>query len=372
LQIIRLQDTTKDIEQFIRLEYRLYQDDPDWVAHLHMDTLSMLKGKKNPLFQSGPHAFFMVREEDGRWIGRILTGLDENLNEVRGFQQGYFSMFECENNAEAAKLLLDAAVQWQKEHCMHTMIGPLSPSNGDDRKGFLILGEGQPVLLNAYTKRYYPALIENYGFVKNDDHMAFLFDPDEFDLERHEKVVGYAIKRSKFRIDRLNPRDILGESKDIKEIIDNSIPEEWDYLVAPTLQGVIDEFKSLKQFYNGHFCYIARVGSRPVGFLFALPDYFQVLKKMKGKILPFGWFYFLTGRKKIDRVRAFTQMVVNDYHKKGVNHAMYLEMYYDAMKTGIHALEASCVDETNYESRLSVEKSGGKLYRIYRTYRYNF
>jgi hypothetical protein len=114
------------------------------------------------------------------------------------------------------------------------------------------------------------------------------------------------------------------------------------------------------------------VGSRPVGFLFALPDYFQVLKKMKGKILPFGWFYFLTGRKKIDRVRAFTQMVVNDYHKKGVNHAMYLEMYYDAMKTGIHALEASCVDETNYESRLSVEKSGGKLYRIYRTYRYNF
>ena len=63
--------------------------------------------------------------------------------------------------------------------------------------------------------------------------MAFLFDPDEFDLARHEKVVGYAIKRSKFRIDRLNPRNILGESKDIKEIIDNSIPEEWDYLVAP-------------------------------------------------------------------------------------------------------------------------------------------
>ena len=48
-------------------------------------------------------------------------------------------------------------------------------------------------------------------------------------------------------------------------------------------------------------------------------------------------------------------MVVNDYHKKGVNHAMYLEMYNDAKKTGIKALEASCVDETNYESRLSVE-----------------
>ncbi len=372
MKVRRLGNTAKEIKEFIRLEYGLYKNDPDWVAHLETDTVSMLRGKNNPLFKNGPHALFMATDDEGRPIGRILTGIDENLNEVRGFKQGYFSMFECVNDAEAAKLLLDAAVQWQKSCGMNTVIGPLSPSNGDDRKGFVVMGKGPPVLLNAYTKEYYPALVEKYGFTKNDDHMAFLFDPDEFELERHQKVVGFAKKRAGFRIDRLNAHDIAGESKDIKQIIDQSIPESWDYLVAPTLNGVMEEFKGLKQFYNGYYCYIARAGSRPIGFLFALPDYFQVMKKMKGRILPLGWVHFLSGRKKINQVRAFTQMVVDDFHKKGVNHAMYLEMYNDAKKTGVQAVEASCVDEKNRESRLSVEKSGGRLYRIYRTYRYNF
>jgi len=134
----------------------------------------------------------------------------------------------------------------------------------------------------------------------------------------------------------------------------------------------MDEFKNLKQFYDGHFCYVARAGTRPIGFLTALPDYFQVLHRMNGKILPFGWYKFLRYRKKIDCVRAFTQMVVHDYQKKGVNHAMYLELYRDAVKMGIKSVEASCVDEKNYESRLSIEKSGGNQYRTYRTYRYNF
>jgi hypothetical protein len=31
--------------------------------------------------------------------------------------------------------------------------------------------------------------------------------------------------------------------------------------------------------------------------------------------------------------------------------------------------EASCIDETNLPSRLSVEKAGGKHYRTYRTYK---
>lgn len=370
--LVQLKNRASDINKFIKLEYNLYKGDTNWVSHLLIDTKAMLMGKKNPLFKNGPHAFFMVLNDKNEAVGRILTGIDEKLNAVRNFKQGYFSMFECIDDYKVAKLLLDSAVNWLKDKGMQTVIGPLSPSNGDDRKGFVVKGEGSPVLLNAYTKPYYPALIEKYGFMKNDDHFAYLFHPEEFDFQRHERVVDYAKKRSGFEIYRLNVKDVLGESKDIKAIVDESLPDDWDYLVPPSLEGVMDEFKNLKQFYNGHFCYIARAGKRPIGFLTALPDYFQVLQKMKGKILPFGWFYFLTGRKKIDSVRAFTQMVVCDYQNMGVNHAMYLEMYKDAIKLGIKTVEASCIDEKNLKSRLSVEKSGGKLYRIYRTYRYNF
>ncbi len=360
---------SKHLKKFIKLEFKMYKGDEYWVAPLKGDTKNMLKGKQNPLFENGDQQFFMVYK-DKKPVGRVLVGIDEELNRVRGFKQGFFSMFECINDEKASKALLDAACGWLADKGMESVLGPLSPCNGDDRKGFIIKGEGMPVLLNAYTKKYYPELVEKYGFTKNDDHLAYMIDPHDFDLDRHKKVVEYAKKKYGYRIDKLNIKDIIGESKDIKRILDNSVPD-WDYLSSPSLQAVINEFKSLKQFYNGHYTYIARKGNIPIGFMVALPDYNQVLKRMKGKIFPFGWAKFLYFKGKITGVRALVQMVDNKYHKLGINHAMFYEAYKDWQQTGIDYVEASCVDEGNTASRLSTENAGGKHYRTYRTYRYN-
>ncbi len=357
-----------DLKKFIDFEFELYKDDNNWVAPLTFDTKNTLLGKNNPLFENGEHAFFMAFN-DKMPVGRVLVGTDEKLNREKGIKQGYFSMFECINDYSACKLLLDVACGWLKDKGIDNVIGPLSPSNGDDRKGFLVKGEGVAVLLNAYTKDYYPLLIEKYGFVKNDDHYAYLFTKEDFNLERHCKAVEYAKKKGGFRVQRLNAKNILGESKDIKKILDNSVPAEWDYLGVPTLQAVIDEFKSLAQFYNGRYCYIVRKGVKPIAFLVALPDYNQVLKKMKGRIFPFGWFKYLYYKGKISGVRAIVQMVDRGYQNMGVNYAMYYEFNKDLNQTEIEYVEASCIDEVNTASRLSVERLGGTHYRTYRTYR---
>ena len=278
-------------------------------------------------------------------------------------------MFECIDDEDACRALLDAAGTWLAEKGMDRVIGPLSPSNGDDRKGFVVMGEGPPVLLNAHTKRYYPDLVEKYGFQKNDDHFAYIFNPDDFDMERHARVVEYAKKKGGFRVDKLNVKDIENEARDIHRILENSVPEEWDYLVTPSLEAVIDEFKGLLQFYDGHYCYIARKGDIPIGFMVALPDYNQVLMRMKGKILPIGWAKFLYYKRKINGARALVQMVDRNYHNLAVNYAMYFEAYKDWQETKLAFFEASCIDETNMPSRLSVEKAGGRHYRTYRTYK---
>jgi hypothetical protein len=363
-----LKKKSRNIKKFINLEFKLYKGDQNWVPPLKSDTKKMLKGKGNPLFQNGDQAFLMVYK-DNKPVGRVLVGIDEELNRVRGFRQGFFSMFECIDDEAAAKALLDAARAWLEEKGMDRMIGPLSPCNGDDRKGFVVMGDGPPVLLNAYTKRYYPKLVEKYGFQKNDDHFAYIFNPNDFDMERHARVVEYAKKKGGFRVDKLNVNDIENEARDIHRILQNSVPEEWDYLVTPSLEAVISEFKNLLQFYDGHYCYIARKGDIPIGFMVALPDYNQVLRRMKGKILPVGWAKFLYYKRKINGARAIVQMVDRNYHNLAVNYAMYFEAYKDWQKTKLAFFEASCIDETNLPSRLSVEKAGGKHYRTYRTYK---
>lgn len=367
-EVKALEKKSRHLRKFINLEFKLYKNDQDWVPPLKGDTKKMLKGKGNPLFENGDQAFFMVYKGK-KPVGRVLVGIDEELNRVRGFKQGFFSMFECIDDEDACKALLDASARWLTEKGMDRMIGPLSPSNGDDRKGFVVMGEGPPVLLNAHTKRYYPDLVEKYGFSKNDDHYAYLFNPNDFDIERHRAVIEYVKKKGGFRVDKLDVKNIEREARDIHRILVNSVPEEWDYLVTPSLEAVIDEFKSLLQFYDGHYCYIARKGDIPIGFMVALPDYNQVLKRMKGKILPIGWAKYLFYKRRINGARAMVQMVDRNYHNLGVNNAIYFEAYKDWQETKLEFIEASCIDETNVQSRLSVEKAGGKHYRTYRTYK---
>jgi len=369
-RLVSFNKDSKKVKDFNKFEFEIYKGDEAWVPQLIGDTIKMLHGKGNPLFENGEQIFFMVYD-DKKVVGRVLVGIDKELNRVRGFSQGYFSMFECIDDFEVCKMMMDAGNDWLVAKGMDKVIGPLSPSNGDDRKGFVIMGQGSPVLLNAYTKDYYPALIEKYGFNKNDDHLAYYFDPKVFTLARHEKVVEYTKKKFGFRVDKFNPKKVKEEAIDVKQILDASFPEEWDYLIAPSLEGVIEEFKSLRPLYDGHYCYIVRKDDKPIGFMVGLPDYNQVLKRMGGKLLPIGWAKFLIYKRKINGIRVLIQMVDKEYQKMGVNHAMFLEGYKDTVQTGIDFAEISCIDEDNIDSRNGVENFGAVHYRTYRTYKYD-
>jgi len=41
--------TTRDLEEFIQLPYRLYRDDPMWVAPLRNELRGQFNPQKNPL-----------------------------------------------------------------------------------------------------------------------------------------------------------------------------------------------------------------------------------------------------------------------------------------------------------------------------------
>ncbi len=55
---------------------------------------------------------------------------------------------------------------------------------------------------------------------------------------------------------------------------------------------------------------IAEIDGQPVGAGFALLDYNQIIKKIGGRLFPFGWYKFLTGKREIDRVRVISTNVL--------------------------------------------------------------
>jgi hypothetical protein len=365
--------TMRDQRAFIALPYHLYRGDPNFVPPLRLQMKDVLTEGKNMLFGYGPHAMFLARK-GGRPIGRILVGIDEGFNRDNSLKSAWFALFECEKEEETAAALLDACESWARARGMDMLRGPMSPDNGDDYRGLLVMGfDGPPALLNSYNPPWYPEFFERHGFHKDEDLYAYYFDRTIFDKDRLGRIVPYAMQRYGYRVDSVDKKQLRREVTDIQRILQDTIPGlEGDWMAVPSVDDVEKEARFLLPMVDADFICIARANdtNRPVGFVVAIPEYNQVFKRLKnGKLLPFGVFKLLLYRKKINALRVFVQFVVPDYQNKAVNAAIFYHIYMKALEKGILTADGSTIGELNIPSRLSVEKLGGKHYRTYRTYR---
>ena len=107
-------------------------------------------------------------------MGRVMAGINEKLNREKKKNEGYISLFESVNNPAVASALFQAAAGWLNKRGISVMVGPVSPTNGDDSRGVLIKGfDGPPVLMNSYNPPYYQEFFNGFGFEKQMDLFAY-------------------------------------------------------------------------------------------------------------------------------------------------------------------------------------------------------
>lgn len=359
----------KGLKKFIDFSWEIYKNDPNWVPPLRSDLLKTLQGRDNPLFMNGPHAFFMAYR-DGRPAGRICAGINETLNRKKGKEEGYICLFECINDGDVAACLFDHAADWLKKRGKKVMKGPVSPTNGDDYRGLLVKGfDGPPVLMNSYNPDYYPGLFEAHGFQKHLDLYAYYYDVSGIRLERYSKVIQYAMKRYNFRVEPVNLKKLDREVKDIKRVLDEAMPADWEDLTPPSLEEIKAQANKLKDLADPDLIYIARSGDRPIGFALGLPDYNQVLKRLNGRLFPLGFLKFMWFKRKITGARIFVLFVVPEFRKKAVSSTIYYKCLQAAKRKGYTYGEGSTIGEINLDMRRDAEGAGGIHYRTYRIYR---
>ncbi len=357
----------RDLRAFVNLPWRLYRSLPAWVPPLRSEFRKLLSPATSPLLARGPHALLMAWN-GSRPAGRLLVGIDERRNREHGTREGYFTLFECEEDPAAAAILLGGAEEWLRARGMIRVTGPVSPTNGDDNRGLLLNGFDEiPMIQTAYTAPWYPALLEGAGYAKDLDFFAFRYQAG-YDLSRLERVAGYAMKRYGFEVTQLDPKDLEGAARDVHSIYVRSMPDHWRHLSTPTLEDVRKEVGRLARLADPDFVYFARKDGEAVGMLCGLPDYNMLFRRMNGRLLPFGFLVFLLGRRWIRRVRLFMQFVVPEYRNKAVTAVLYYRFAETALRKKYRVAEASTIAEFNRESILSMEGIEGVRSRTYRIY----
>lgn len=359
-------------KDFIKLPWEIYKNEECWVPPLISDLKKALKGDTNMLGKCGPHTLILAYKNDIP-SGRLCVGINEHLNEVKKYKEGYISLFECIEDDKVANALLSYAEKWLKERGMEKIIGPLSLPGGDDCRGFLIDNFKDPTLvMNTYNKEYYNKLFKQYGFYKYLDCYAYKVNLSDGIKERYLNIVPYAMKKYGFRLDKLSKKNIEKDMKDIKEIIDKAMPEEWDDFLPLSDEEIRIMAKQLVPLADPDLIYIARNNDgKPIGFNITLPDYNQILKKMNGKLFPTGFIKFLINKRKINRARFFVLFVIPEYRNKGVSSAIYLNSFKAVVDKGYEFAEGSTIWEYNDVMMRDIEKFGGEKYKTYRIYKKN-
>jgi GNAT superfamily N-acetyltransferase len=371
--------TRGELRTFVKLPWRLYRNEPNWVAPLLMDLRKRLDQRKNPFFKHAQAQYFLAWR-GSRPVGRISAHIDFNLNEFQGNHWGLFGWFECEDDPEAARALLDAAERWLRERGCDRMVGPMDFTTNDEC-GLLIEGhERPPIILFPWHHPYYQRLFEGRGLGLEEEGLGLAKAMDLYMWSLYVDVrdkVHPAIWEMADKLESehgivcrgFRKKDLHAEVSRFLEVYNAAWERNWGF-VPLTEDEVRHYAKDLKPVLDENWAMVAerKDTGEVVGAALTLPDYNQVLAKLNGKLLPFGWITALRERKKIDAVRVFALGVKPAYQHTGVA-ARFYQMHFDAAeRTPQKGGEMGWILEVNKPMNRAMEGMGGEIVRRYRLY----
>ena len=366
---IRPVQTKKDLQQFIMLPFKLYKNDPNWVAPLIMDQKNFFNPAKNPYYEHSEVQLFLA-EKEGEIVGRISAQTNTQHNKFQEDKVGFFGFFECINDQEVADKLIETAYNWNKSRGLDTLRGPMNFSTNDEC-GLLVDGfESPPFILMTHNHSYYLELLTKAGFAKSMDLLAYLI-PKRPTPERLQRVMDKLQKRGRFVVRELSSKNKKELRKDL-EIVFTVYTKAWEQnwgFVPMTEKEFFHLIDSVIDLVRPEFFYLAFVDDQPAGFYVSLPDYNQLLKKMKGRLFPFGIFHLLLGRNKITAMRVITMGVIKEFQGRGIDTVFYTKNFQIAnshKKLNIVNAEMSWILETNTMMNRIATNLGGWVHKTYR------
>jgi ribosomal protein S18 acetylase RimI-like enzyme len=117
------------------------------------------------------------------------------------------------------------------------------------------------------------------------------------------------------------------EVRTLMDLSNGSITGTWGYSPV-TPEEVLAMARDLKRVIQPKGVLFAEDGSgRPIAFAIAIPDVNVILKRIRGRLLPFGWLQLVWGVPRLRHYRMWALGVIPEYQGKGVDALIYRALY---------------------------------------------
>jgi len=357
------------LEQFIKVPWALYSEDPCWVPPLIFERKWHLS-EKNPYFEHADfQAWLACRGE--RVVGRITAQIDHLHLKQYHDATGFFGLLEAEDNAETFRALFVVAEDWLRQKGMQRIRGPFNLSINDEC-GLLVDGfDSPPPIMLGHALPYYQSRIEEQGYDKEQDLLAYRADPaipPPKHLNALARRAGGKVKVRAMRRDRFSEDLAI-----IREIFEDAWAENWGFIPFTTAEFT-ELGKNLKFLVDLESVRIAEVDGEPAAIIVMFPNINELIKDLNGRLLPFGWLKLLWRLKVVGAKSARVPLmgVRRCYQgsRLGATLAMMVisPLHERARQQGIREVDMSWILEQNQGMRSIIETVGCELYKRYRIY----
>ncbi|MDR2682432.1 MAG: hypothetical protein LBB64_01005 [Dysgonamonadaceae bacterium] len=358
------------LRQFVKFNIELYDGNPYHVPGLISDEIMTLDRDKNPAFDFCEAIYFLAYRND-QIVGRIAGLINHRANQTWNQQYARFGFLDFIDDEAVSNALFDAVEKWAIQKGMNGIQGPLGFTDLD-HEGLLIWGfDRVGTMATAYSFPYYQEHLARLGYEKEQDWQEFHIQIPQAIPEKHQRIAEIALRRYGLKILKFkHTREIWPYARKIFQLVNDAYkpiygyselsPRQIEYYIKMYIPMLRLDFITL----------IARESDDAiVGLGLTLPSLSQALKKAKGSLFPFGWYYLLKALYgKGDVVDLYIMGVLPEYQNKGVNAIIFYDLIPIFNKAGIKYAESNPELEINRKMQSQWDDFDAKHVRTRRAF----
>lgn len=343
---IKKVETNADYRSFVKFAFSLFKDTPYWTPPLISDELESFN-PKNEIFKSVDYQCYLAYKNDVI-VGRITAIV--NWTEVRILQKTKvrFGWFDCIEDIEVAKKLLEAVRQFGLSHQLTYMEGPMGFSNMD-KAGMLTHGfEETATMIGLYNPPYYPHFLKQLGFETQARWLEYKLNFDTISLPNINEIAAkieqrYNVKAIEFK----STAEILPYADEFFGILNKSYAELQSFVPIQDFQIQHYKDKYIK-FLNPDFVKaVADENGHLIAFAVTMPSLSKGFKKANGKLFPLGFWHLLQAKKNSKHLEFYLIGVDPEYQSKGITALLFRDLYKVLKKYQIKTIETNPQLEEN-------------------------
>ena len=361
----------KQVNRFIRIEYKLYEDHPKWVPPILMDRRMQFNKKKHPFYEHSDADFF-IASKNGEDVGCIAALENKRYNEYHDKKQATFYLFDTIEDLEVAEALFNRTAEWANGRGLKQIVGPkgFGPLDG---YGILTMGfeHRQMMTMMKYNYPYYPEFMEKLGFRKEVDFLSGYFDitkVKENFPQRIHSIAERVQKRGTLRVKYFKKKRELSKwGLRIGQAYNKAFVDNWEYypLTDNEINFVLENILIIA---DPKLMKVILHEDEVVGFLFSFKDISVGLQKNKGKMFPFGFIHLLLALRRTEWISFNGAGILPEFRGRGGNALLYSEMAKSIEEYPFKHGDMPQVAETTWEMRQDLQNVGGEPYKNHRVY----